>query len=328
MGDIVAPIATAVAGIAIFLLVLLGLYYVTGFLPGRGKERGRISVFLGPAIFLLAIGLLIPAIRTNNGDTLDVNHFVGLANYKQIFKDPKTRMVLLNNLWWVILGTGFSVGIGLTIARLTDRMKGERLWKSMIFLPTVISMVGAGIIWRFIFTKSADPKKEFGLLNKVIGVFGGEPRAWLLQQQNYLPGLPHLNTTLLIVVFVWIQAGFCTTVLSAAVKGVPDSLGEAAAIDGATEFQTFRKITIPYIMPTIVAVTTTTIIAVLKVFDIVQSMTGGNFSTNVLANEMYDKAIPQNRPGYGSALAVILFVIVVPVVIINLRSQRRARELA
>ena len=189
-------------------------------------------------------------------------------------------------------------------------------------------MVGAGIIWRFVYNKSPDPSHEFGLLNAVFTKLGASPRIWLLQQQNYVAGAPHLNTMLLIVVFVWIQAGFCTTVLSAAVKGVPDSLKEAASIDGATDMQAFRKVTIPYIMPTIVAVSTTTIIAVLKVFDIIQSMTGGNFNTDVLANEMYDKTYPQNQPGYGAALAVIIFVVVVPVVIVNLRSQRRARELA
>ena len=335
MGDLFATFGTALAGIAIFLLVLLGIYFVTGFLPGRGKERGRVAVFLGPALLFLLIGLLIPAIRTivislytNKGDALDVNKFVGLSNYRKIFGDKATRMVLLNNLWWVILGTGFSVGVGLAVARIADQMKGERVWKSLIFLPTAISMVGAGIIWRFVYNKSPDPSHEFGLLNAVFDKVGASPRIWLLQQQNYVAGAPHLNTILLIVVFVWIQAGFCTTVLSAAVKGVPDSLKEAASIDGATDLQAFRKVTIPYIMPTIVAVSTTTIIAVLKVFDIIQSMTGGNFNTDVLANEMYDKTYPQNQPGYGAALAVIIFVVVIPVVIVNLRSQRRARELA
>ena len=326
----------AFLGIGLFLALVLAIYGATLIFKGRWKERMQVLPFLLFAVVFLVVGLAIPAIRTivtsfytNKGGTgLNVDTYVGLKNYRQIFHDPKTRMVLLNNLWWVILGTGFSVGIGLVVARTADRMKNERLWKTLIFLPTVISMVGAGIIWRFIFTKSSDPSHEYGLLNSVIGVFGAKPRFWLLEQQNYIPGLPHLNTTLLIVVFVWIQAGFCTTVLSAAVKGVPDSLGEAGRIDGATEMQVFRKITIPYVMPTIIAVTTTTIIAVLKVFDIVQSMTGGNYNTNVLANEMYDKAIPQNRPGYGSALAVIIFVIVVPVVILNLRSQRRAQELS
>ena len=326
----------AAIGIGAFLAIILLIYALTTLLRGRAKERAQIVPFLGFAVIFLIVGLAIPAIRTiitsfytNKGGTgLNVDTYIGLKNYRQIFADPKTRMTLLNNLWWVILGTGFSVGVGLVVARTADNMKNERLWKTLIFLPTVISMVGAGIIWRFILTKSSDPKHEFGLLNSLTGVFGAKPRAWLLQQQNYLPGLPHVNTSLLIIVFVWIQAGFCTTVLSAAVKGVPDSLGEAGRIDGATEFQVFRKITIPYVMPTIIAVTTTTIIAVLKVFDIVQSMTGGNYNTNVLANEMFDKAIPQNRPGYGSALAVILFVVVVPVVILNLRSQRRARELA
>ncbi len=335
MGDLIATFGWAIAGIGVFLLLLLGVYFVTGFLPGRLREGSRVGVFLVPALLFLLIGLLIPAIRTifislytNKGDALDVNKFVGLSNYRKIFGDKATRMVLLNNLWWVVLGTGFSVGVGLVVARIADQMKGEKVWKALIFLPTAISMVGAGIIWRFVYNKSPDPTHEFGLLNAALSKLGGSPRNWLLQQQNYIPGAPHLNTIFLIIVFIWIQAGFCTTVLSAAVKGVPDSLKEAASLDGANDFQSFRKVTIPYIMPTIVAVSTTTVIAVLKVFDIVQSMTGGNFNTDVLANEMYDKTYPQNQPGYGAALAVIIFVVVIPVVIINLRSQRRARELA
>ena len=134
MGDLIATFGTALAGIAIFLLVLLGIYFVTGFLPGRGKERGRVGVFLGPALLFLLIGLLIPAIRTivislydNKGDALDVNRFIGLSNYRKIFGDKATRMVLLNNLWWVILGTGFSVGVGLAVARIADQMKAERV---------------------------------------------------------------------------------------------------------------------------------------------------------------------------------------------------------
>jgi alpha-glucoside transport system permease protein len=219
--------------------------------------------------------------------------------------------------------------VGLTIARLADGMKGESLAKALIFLPTAISLVGAGIIWKFIYAYNGDSSvSQIGLLNQIWvwldPVLPGkqEPVQWLLETSTWFP----LNTLLLIVVMVWVQAGFATVVFSAAIKAVDDSLLEAARIDGATERQIFFKVQVPAIMPTIVTVLTTTIIAVLKVFDVVRAMTGGNFETEVLANDMFDKSFREGNPGYGAALAVILFIAVIPIVYINIRNLRLSRE--
>lgn len=325
MGDVVSTLVTVVLGVAIFVALLLGLYWVTGKLPERHQERGRVAVFLGPALLLLTIGLAVPALRTiylsffrNSGGGLKLDEFVGLDNYREIFSSDATRTVLWNNLLWAIFGTGLSTIIGLFIARLADRMRGEAIAKALIFLPTAISFVGAGIIWKFIYAPDSGTH-QIGLLNQFAEWLGFDPQPWLLDAPR--------NTFLLIVVMIWIQTGFATVVFSAAIKGVPDTLLEAARIDGATEWQVFRRVVVPFIFPTIVTVMTTTTIAVLKVYDIVKAMTNGNFDTNVIGNEIYNKTFVEDRPGYGAALAVILFVVVIPVVLVNLRSQRRAREL-
>ncbi len=147
--------------------------------------------------------------------------------------------------------------------------------------------------------------------------FGGTRLNWLLES----PG----NTYLLIAVIVWIQTGFAMVILSAAMKNVPDEIVEAAMLDGATPIKRLFRVTIPMIRATLVVVLTTIIIGTLKVFDIVRTMTGGNFQTNVIANEMYSQAFRQMNYGTGSALAIILFLAMIPVIIYNIRQLRLER---
>jgi len=327
MHRLLTSVATAALGIGIFVLALLAVYWVTTRLPKRFRDRSQILVFLGPALLCLLVGLVVPAVRTivqsTHSDSDD--SFQWLDNYTDIFGDEAMRTVLFNNFLWVVLATSLSTYFGLRIARFADGMRNENLAKALIFLPTAISFVGAGIIWKFIY---APPIRgnDIGLLNAVWTgldpVLPGtqDTQLWLLNTDF------KLNTLLLIVVMIWIQTGFATVVFSAAIKGVPDSLREAARIDGANEQQVFRQVVVPYIRTTIITVLTTITIAVLKVFDIVQAMTGGNFETNVIANEMYAKSFTQGRPNYGSALAVLLFVAVLPIVVINHRNRRYARE--
>ena len=339
MGDIVGAIVFVVLGLAVFIGVLVMLYALTNVLPKsvgrRGvkvQEGGRIALFVGPALFLLGVGLVIPAIRTFYasfvGDRQDQSDpWVWFENYEEIFTSSNSQSSLINTLLWVIVGTTASTVLGLAIARFADRMRGEAIAKAAIFLPTAISLAGAGIIWKFVY---AGPPTKVGLLNAVTNAIPGLPdnwggngdTLWLVQDDPW-----KRNTFLLIIILVWVQTGFATVVFSAAIKGVPDSLIEAAKVDGATDRQAFFKVTIPYIRATIVTVVTTAVIAALKVFDIVKASTGGNFNTSTIANDVYNSYFIQNREGYGSALAVLLFLLVVPVVIVNQRSQRRAREM-
>jgi alpha-glucoside transport system permease protein len=321
--DILRALISVVVGISVFVGILMALYWLSGRLPKRWQDQGRVVVFVGPALILLVIGLVIPALRTmylSLFTGIQTNHYGGLANYRTIFSSPDMRIVLRNNVLWVVIGTTFSTGFGLMVARFADRMRGESVAKALIFLPTAISFVGAGVIWNFVYAPPTANGKQIGLLNGVVQGVGGTPKSWLL--------LTPWNTLMLIVVMIWIQAGFATVVFSAAIKGVPEALLEAARIDGATERQVFFRIVLPSIRTTIVTVVTTTVIAVLKVFDIVKAMTGGNFDTSVIANEVYQKSFVEDAPGYGSALAVLLFLAVVPVVYVNFRNQKWNRELS
>lgn len=322
MGDIFHTLRVVVVGLAVFGLVLGLLYAGTTKLPQHIRERSQILLFVGPAVLLLVIGLVYPAIRTTYSAFFNDNRaedFAWFANFKEIFTQKNSQDTLINTLLWVLAGTALSTFFGLTIARLADRMRGEALAKALIFLPTAISLAGAGIIWKFVY---AGAPTKVGLLNAIAKQFGGDGlRLWLVKPWP-------LNTFLLIVVLVWVQTGFATVVFSAAIKGVPDSLLEAARVDGATEREVFFKVVIPSIRATIVTVVTTTVIAALKVFDIVKAMTGGNFRTSTIANDVYASYFIQGREHYGSALAVVLFVLVIPVVIVNQRNQARAREMA
>lgn len=332
--------AIVFVSIAIGALVLFlgALYWAASKLPKKWQESSRAWVFMLPAIFAMVIGLVVPALRTIYVSLLDDNSekFVGFDNYADILSNKGTRLTVFNSVAWVFVGTIVTVIVALTVARFADGMRGESAAKSAIFIPGAISLVGAGVIWGFVY---AGPPFEVGLLNRLSDSIPGVPanaggngdRLWLLERGfagvDPPETLPGFNTYLLIIIFIWASAGVATVIFSAAIKGVPDSLIEAAKVDGATDRQTFYKVTLPYIRSTIVTVATTTTIAGLKAFDIVAATTGGRFGTSTIANEFYVTRFVQGRNGLGSALAVIIFILVVPVVVLNRRSQRRAEEM-
>ena len=327
MIDILPSLLKAAVGVAILLAVILGLYGLTRLLPNPWREWAQTLVFLLPAIILLA-GLILPALlnfRYSFNDRDDA--WAGFSNYTHIFTDEDSRIVLRNSLWWAIFVTAVSTTVGIVIARLADGMRGEPMAKALIFLPTAISMVGAVIIWNFVYSP-----QDFGLLNSVYQLLPGEQDPQYFLQDRRIFGLesswiPGLNSFSIMFVVIWIQAGFATVVMSAALKGVPADLVEAAKIDGATERQAFFRVVLPYVRGTVITVATTTVIVVLKVFDIIQTMgKGGLFETSTIANEMYEQAFPQNNKGLGAAWAIMLFVLVLPVVFINSANQRRMRE--
>lgn len=226
--------------------------------------------------------------------------------------------VLWNNVFWIVFVGGLATVFGLAIAVLADRSRGEPIAKSLIFMPMAISFVGASVIWTFVYDRQPASEDQIGLLNALWVHFGGAPQTWL-QDGPW-------NNMLLIVIMIWIQTGFAMVILSAAVKGVPEELREASRIDGATELQTFWRVTLPHIRSTIIVVVTTLIVTVLKIYDIVQVMTGGRFGTNVIANQMFDEVFQFRDFGRGSALAVLLFVAVLPLMVVNVRRLRSQEE--
>jgi alpha-glucoside transport system permease protein len=299
------------------------LYVIANWLIGQLPPRvgGRLIPFLfvGPALAILGWYLLLPTLRTLFLSFLDAESesFVGLANYASAFTDPAMLDAVRNNVLWLVFGTGFSVAFGLLIAILAERSRFERLAKSLVFLPMVISGVGMAVIWRFVYATRPPGEEQIGLLNAFVTAFGGQPQGWLR-------GEP-LNTLFLIVILVWAQTGFAMVVLSAALKGVPEEMLEAARIDGANELQVFRFVVIPSIKGAIVTVSTTIAILTLKVYDIVTAMTNGNFGTEVIATLQFKQMFKFFDYGKGSALAIILLLAVVPVIYYNLR-QFRGRE--
>jgi alpha-glucoside transport system permease protein len=327
MIEILKSLLLVAAGIGGLLALIGGLYWLASQLQEPWRERARVAVFVGPALLLL-LGLIVPALLNLRFSLTDRDgDWYGLGNYRDIFTKDENIKVFSNTLWWGLIVTGVSTLIGITIARFADQMRGESVAKALIFLPTAISMVGAGVIWNFVYSP-----KQYGLANSLKGLLPGEQKPDFFLQDKKLfgidsPWVPGINSLLIMVVVIWIQAGFCTVVTSAALKGVPGDLVEAAKIDGATDRQAFYKVVLPYIKGTIITVATTTVLAVLKIFDIIQTMgKGGSFSTSTIANEMYEQGFPLDNEGLGAAWAVLLFILVVPIVVVNSRNQRAMRE--
>jgi len=315
-GQMILAIVAFLAVIAI----ILTLARLADRLAGRTRTLWMVLAFAGPAALLLGVGLIYPALRTMMMSFMDrrSDEFVGLANYQWVFSNPDSLQSFINTFWWVVLVPVVSTLVGLLYAILVDKSRFEKFAKSLLFMPMAISFVGAGIIWKFVYEYRGAAQEQIGLLNAVITWLGFEP-------VRFLQDSP-LNTLFLILVMIWIQAGFAMVLLSAAIKAIPHDIVEAAHLDGVNAWQMFRSITVPSVRPTLVVVMTTIIIATLKIFDIPRTMTGARFDTQVLANMMYDQSFTFGNNGTGSALAVMIFVLVIPVVVFNVRQMIRNRE--
>ncbi len=317
--QVLVAIVWGVGGVAL-------LYVVTNWLvmklPKKIARTLQPFVFVGPAVVIMGWFLAVPVIRSLIASFKNYlgTEWVGLENFKFAFTDPRMLETFRNNLLWLVFGTFFSVAFGLLIATLADRSKAEVLYKSIIFTPYALSFVGAGVIWKFIYTYKGTGIgiREIGLLNAVVTALGGTPQPWL----NLTPW----NNFFLIVIMVWLQTGYAMVILSSAIKGVPAELLEAARIDGANEFKIFFSIIVPYIKGTLLTVTTTIVIFSLKTFDIVRVMTGGNNGTNVIANEFYLQSFTYNHAGRASAIVIVLLLLVTPVIINNVRSFNQQRR--
>lgn len=304
-------ILVGVGGIAALYVVMDLLIRL---LPDKAQQRVRPWAYLGPLLFILAFYLVYPTLNTIYLSFLDKHseRFVGLDNYIFTVTNPAMRTAFRNNLLWLVLLTTFSVGLGLVIAVLANRVRYETVAKSIIFLPLAISFVGASVIWRFVYAFKPAEVPQIGLLNAVlVNLLGTEPVGWLVNKAT--------NNLSLIAVGVWLQTGFCMVVLSAAIKSIPTEIIEAARVDGANGWQIFWRIIVPMISSTIAVVATTVVINALKAFDIVFVLTNGNRGTEVLANRMYKEMFHFRDFGRASAIAVILLLAIIPVMAANIR---------
>jgi len=303
----VVAIVWGVGGVAV-------LYTVSNWLveqlPGEWVRRLQPYLFVGPAMAILIWYLALPTFRTLRLSFLNANatEFVGFRNYVATFTERIMLEAYRNNFLWMVVGTAFIVAFGLLVAILADRSRFENIAKALIFLPMAISFVGAGVIWNFVYEANAD----IGLLNSVVSTLGGQAQSWTKLLQPW-------NNLFLIVILIWMQTGFAMVLLSAAIKGVPDDLLEAARVDGATEIQIFFRFMIPYIQGTLITVTTTIVIFTLKIFDVVMATTGGQFGTEVIGVRFYRELFNNQDSGRGSAIAMVLLIAVIPVMIYNLK---------
>jgi alpha-glucoside transport system permease protein len=314
-----SKLGQAFIAVALFAAVVGLLMFLADKAPKRGRDFVQLMLFVAPALILLTVGLIWPAIQTVWQSFSDKDgNFVGLDNYTTIFTDPTMTRVVINTIVWVAIVPVMSTAVGLAYAVFIDKSKGEKVLKSLVFMPMAISFVGASIIWGFMYEYRAEGFPQIGFLNQILVWLGGTP-------QQFTASAP-MNTFYLIIIMVWIQTGFAMVVLSAAIKGVPAELIEAASLDGATSWSRFWNVTVPWIRGSIVVVVTTITIATLKVFDIVRTVTGGQFNTSVVANEMYSRAFRLGQPSLGAALAVLLFVMVIPIIVYNVRVLRSHRE--
>ena len=310
---------SAFSTIAFFFIVLAVLFAIAGRANGKKARPIALVIFLAPALVLLLAGLIIPAIRTFLFSFMnpDSNAWVGFDNYYWMTQDPNIKSIMVNTILWILVVPIFTAALGLLLAIMLDRIKHESIPKSLLFMPMAISFVGASIIFKFVYEYREPDEVQIGLLSTIVDFLGGTPTDWMLSKP--------LNTFLLMIIYVWTQMGFGMVILSAAIKAVPSDIVEASSLDGASGWRLFRNITFPMIKGTFIVVLATGVVGALKVFDIVRTMTGGNFSTNVLANEMYSQVFVQFDTGKGSALAIVLFLLVTPILVYNIRSLRKER---
>jgi alpha-glucoside transport system permease protein len=302
---------------------------------GSASRRGGLNpwLWLLPAFVFIGVYLIYPVVDTLRLSFLDAGskNFVGLENYIYIFTNRGMQDALLNNLLWLVLFTLLAVGLGLLFAVLTGRVRYEPAAKAMIFIPMAISFVAAAVIWRFVYAYQPAGFTQFGLLNAGATAAGLAPQPWLIEQNIafthiLLPSPFHTNNVAAIAVGVWMWTGFAMVVLSAGLKGISREIIEAARVDGANEFQIFRKIILPLVSPTIAVVVTTLVIQALKIFDIVWVMTAGNFNTDVIATAMYKQLFNYQDFGKAGALAVILLVAIIPVMLISINRFKGQEE--
>jgi len=296
----------------------------------RIMKQGALTpwLYLSAALIIMLLFIVYPTIRTV---TLSLRDKTGaqpatvdcvpgnpcwsvFENYRYALTNPEMLQALRNNALWLLLMVPGTVSAGLMFAVLTDQVRYERLAKTIIFLPMAVSFVGAGVIWKFVYYLEAGEGAQIGVLNAIITGLGGKPVAWLTNS-NWI-----VNNISLWIVGIWLWAGFCMTILSAALKTVPTEILEASRVDGASEWQVFWRIMFPLILPTVTVVTTTMIINILKIFDIVFVMTNGLNGTEVIANRMF-KFIVTNQ-GRSMAIAVLLIVLTIPIMIFNVRRFR------
>lgn len=323
--DVLLVLGAIAFGVAVSYLLFWLLNLMFSLLPQKLLNRVQWLAFLSPALVLVILVLLLPIIQTMVWSFMDdrVKEFVGWENYVTLFTDPDFLSVLLNNFLWVLVVPAITVAIGTAVATLSNQVgpTRERIFKSLIFMPMSISFVAAGTIWSLTYAYVPPGRPEVGLLNSVVAAFGAETQPWLTLDAG------RLNSFLLMAVLVWLQVGYSMVIISAAIKAVPEETLEASRIDGANAWQIFARVVLPQVWGAVMSVFVTVLILVMKIFDIVLAMTGGNFESSVLALEWYRVFFEGGDIGPASAIVMVLFVLIIPLMFIQIRSVKQQEML-
>lgn len=321
MGDIIFGLVAIVIGIATSYGLYGLLNFLLSLLPERIRRRADSLAFLTPAAVLVILVLVVPLLQTVAWSFMDdrVKKWVGFQNYVDLFTDRRFLGILLNNFLWVLVVPAVTVAVGTAVAALTNQVgpRRERIFKSLIFMPMSISFVAASTIWSYFYAYVPPGRPEIGLLNAIVKSFGFEAQPWHTMDQG------RLNSFLLMAVLVWLQVGYSMVVISAAIKAVPEETIEAAQLDGANAWQVFARVILPQVWGTVMSVFVTTLILVMKIFDIVLAMTRGNFNTSVLAFEWYKQFFENSNIGPASAVVTVLVLLIAPLMWLQINTVRQ-----
>ena len=324
MKDLLTAAQAVIGGIAITALIYWLLNLLIHRLPEKIKKKIEPYVFIGPVLILIGIFIVIPTIQSIRLSFMEEEidgstTWVGLQNFKDLFAEEYFPSMVVNNLMWIAIVPLLTVSIGLAIAQLANNVgsRSEKIFKSIFFMPMTISFVSAAVIWRYIYAYAPEGQDQVGLLNTLWIKLGGSPQAWFQIESL------RFNNLLLMVILIWLSAGYSMVLLSAAIKSVPEDTLEAGRVDGANTGQIFFKIVLPQIWPTVVAVFITVLIGAMKIFDIVLAMTGGNYNTTVLAQTFYLEYFIYGNTGKAMAAVVILIAAIIPVMFYQVRHYRK-----
>jgi len=324
MRDLFTALQAVIAGIAITALIYFLLNLLIHQLPERIKRKVEPYVFIGPVLALIGLFVIWPTLQSIRlsfmEEELDGSTtWVGFQNFKDLFAEDYFASMLINNLMWIAIVPVLTVSLGLAIAQLANNVgpRQEKVLKSIFFMPMTISFVSAAVIWRYIYAYSPEGGEQIGLFNAIWTACGGEPQTWF-QIEAF-----KFNNILLMIILIWLSAGYAMVLLSAAIKSVPEDTLEAGRVDGASTGQIFFKIILPQIWPTAIAVFITVLISAMKVFDIVLAMTGGNYNTTVLAQTFYLEYFIYGNTGKAMAAVVLLILAIIPVMVYQVRHYRK-----
>lgn len=324
MKDLFTALQAVIAGIAITALIYWLLNLLIHRFPEKIKKKVEPYVFIGPVLFLIGVFIVIPTLQSIRLSFMEEEidgstTWVGLQNFKDLVAEEYFPSMVVNNLMWIAIVPLLTVSIGLAIAQFANNVgpRAEKIFKSIFFMPMTISFVSAAVIWRYIYTYAPEGQDQIGLLNNLWVKLGGSPQAWF-QIETF-----KFNNLLLMVILIWLSAGYSMVLLSAAIKSVPEDTLEAGRVDGANTGQIFFKIVLPQIWPTVIAVFITVLIGAMKIFDIVLAMTGGNYNTTVLAQTFYLEYFIRGNTGKAMAAVVILIFAIIPVMVYQVRHYRK-----